>query len=63
MSKLILHPLFLFGVALRLALLLLLQPWAETQWYLPFLAHGFEAPSIDPWSRFLADGGDPAAFP
>lgn len=63
MSKLLLHPLFLFGVALRLLLLLLLQPWAETQWYLPFLAHGFEAPSFDPWSRFLADGGDPAAFP
>lgn len=30
MSKLLLHPLFLFGVALRLLLLLLLQPWAET---------------------------------
>ncbi|MDX9845237.1 MAG: uridine kinase [Aquabacterium sp.] len=63
MSKLILHPLFLLGVALRLALLVLLQPWAETQWYLPFLSHWFEAPSIDPWSRFLVDGGNPAAFP
>jgi uridine kinase len=63
MAKLFFHPIFLSGVVLRLAMMLLLQPWAETQWYLPFLAHGIEAPSLDPWTHFLADGGNPAAFP
>lgn len=63
MSRLLVHPLFLFGVALRLVMLLTLLPWAEANWYLPFLSHGFVAPSWDPWSRFLADGGNAAAFP
>ncbi len=63
MRKLLLQPYFFVGLAVRLLMIAALQPWAESQWYLPFMAQGFETFSLDPWSRFLAEGGNPGAFP
>lgn len=63
MKKLFSSPLFITGLLLRLALLLAVQPQAETQWYLPFLDITTQAFTLDPWGSFLASGGDTAAFP
>src|SRR5262249_44042923 len=57
------RPAFLAGLLLRAALILLVVPSIQTAWFVPFV-HGFaHAPALDPWSQFLANGGDPLAFP
>lgn len=53
---------FVLGLAVRLLLLFGL-PITYSQWFLPFLGHAASAVSVDPWSVFLAAGGDPKAFP
>jgi uridine kinase len=63
MIRLLRHPLFLIGLAVRLALLMTVLPFAAQQWYLPFLMHGVEQFSLDPWSSYLAVGGELLAFP
>ncbi|WP_374591760.1 uridine kinase [Aquabacterium sp.] len=63
MRKLMLQPYFLAGLVARVILIAVFRPWAESQWYLPFLMHGLEHSSLDPWSQFLDGGGNPAAFP
>ena len=63
MKALIAHPLFFAGLALRLLLIVLVLPHAETVWYLPFLNNSVSQPGLDPWQSFLAAGGDSAAFP
>jgi len=56
-------PAFRVGLAVRLALIALVVPWVQGTWFVPFMRHAFVHPSVDPWSAFLADGGDPMAFP
>ncbi len=56
-------PVFTFGLLLRLALIALLAPQIQSEWFVPFLDHAISHPSLDPWSRFLADGGSPLAYP
>ncbi len=51
------------GVVARLAIILLVVPDAQAQWFSPFLGHLVSTPSIDPWQSFLDAGGDAAAFP
>lgn len=51
------------GIALRLALVLLLIPQVQSDWFAPFLQHALDHPSIDPWQSWLDDGGTGDAFP
>ncbi|MES2887701.1 MAG: uridine kinase [Pseudomonadota bacterium] len=63
MKKLCLHPLFMSGLAIRLILIVGMAPLAVTQWFAPFLEVSTSAPSLDPWSAWIASGGTPVAFP
>ena len=63
MSDFYRHPLFLIGLVIRLLLLAVVHPFAVEHWYAPFLAHSVESFSLDPWSSFLAAGGNRLAFP
>ncbi|MEI2432979.1 hypothetical protein RDV84_03735 [Lysobacter yananisis] len=56
-------PVFRFGLLLKLALAVLLAPQIQQQWFVPFVAHAIAHPALDPWSAFLAAGGDPMAYP
>lgn len=56
-------PIFLGGLAVRLALIALFAPVIQEVWFAPFLARFVEAPGMAPWSDFLAGGGDARAFP
>ncbi|MHC9061981.1 uridine kinase [Nitrospira sp. CMX1] len=57
------HPLFHLGLIIRLTCMGLLIPSAVQQWYGPFFLQSVTAPSLDPWTSYLAMGGDPRAFP
>ncbi len=57
------HPLFVLGLAVRLALLLSVAPDASRIWYVPFLTSVMDHPSLDPWASFLAGGGVRESFP
>jgi uridine kinase len=63
LKTLLRNPLFLIGLALRLAMIATLAPPAAAHWYAPFVAHSIEHPSLDPWRSFLEAGGAPLAFP
>lgn len=56
-------PIFQAGLALKLALLVLLTPQVQTDWFVPFISSLITHPSLTPWATFLAQGGDPNAFP
>ncbi|MDN0076833.1 hypothetical protein QU481_18460 [Crenobacter sp. SG2303] len=63
MKKLLIHPFFTMGLAIRLALIVGMAPLAVTDWYGPFLDMSTSALTLDPWSAWVAHGGDPVAFP
>ena len=63
MKALSLHPLFFVGAAIRLGLVLALAPVAMNDWYSPFMQASASRLDFDPWSGWLAAGGDPLAFP
>ncbi len=63
MRSLLLHPLFAFGLLIRLALIAGVAPLAVVDWYAPFLDASIAHLTLDPWSAWLADGGTPVAFP
>ena len=63
MKKLCLHPLFFLGLVIRLALNIGMAPLAVSDWYVPFLDTSISSLTLDPWSRWMAEGGAPAAFP
>lgn len=63
MRKLCFHPLFLLGLAIRLALIVATVPLAARDWYVPFLDASITHFTFDPWSVWLTGGGTPAAFP
>jgi uridine kinase len=62
-NKLLSHPLFLLGLALRVSLILGFSPLAAYQWYIPFLEASVTDFSLDPWSKWLLHDGTAAAFP
>lgn len=50
------------GLAVRLMLIAAAMPAIHTRWFVPFLSRSLQG-GLDPWSAFLAAGGDPASFP
>jgi len=63
MMKMLLHPMFMAGLAVRLVLIVCMTPLAVTQWYAPFLDVSTSVLTLDPWSAWIAGGGTPVAFP
>lgn len=63
MKKLCLHPFFLLGLAIRLALIFTTVPLAVSDWYEPFLDASTAHFTLDPWSIWLNGGGTSVAFP
>lgn len=63
MKKLYLHPLFFLGLVIRIALIFGVAPLAVSEWYVPFLDTSISSLTLDPWSRWMAESGTPAAFP
>jgi uridine kinase len=63
MKKMLADPMFVIGLAVRLALIACMAPHAVTDWYVPFLDVSTSTLTIDPWSTWIASGGSPMAFP
>lgn len=63
MKKLLTHPLFLFGLSIRILALIWIQPKASLDWYAPFLELSTAQFSLDPWNTYLSQGGQLDAFP
>ena len=63
MKQMCLHPLFFLGLTIRLALIIGMAPLAVSEWYVPFLDTSISSLTLDPWSRWMAEDGAPAAFP
>ena len=57
------NPLFLLGLALRLALIFAILPNPVGQWYVPFLDNSIAIFTLDPWQAWLSQGGVAIAFP
>ncbi len=56
-------PVFLFGLFLRLALILTVTPIVMSDWYLPFLENSVQNFSLDPWANWINNKGSLEAFP
>lgn len=63
MKKLLLNPLFLFGLVIRLGLIVFMAPASVTDWYVPFLNVSTSTFNLDPWEVWLNQEGASAAFP
>lgn len=57
------NPLFHAGLAIRILLLVFAAPMIWTEWFVPFVQAFIGAPSIDPWTDFVATGGNPLSYP
>jgi uridine kinase len=57
------HPLFAFGLALRILLIGVMSPEPVIDWYLPFLDATTASFSLNPWGLWLAGEGSAVAFP
>ena len=55
--------LLISGVVLRVVICSVFVPVLHNQWFVPFIQHIANNPSIDPWTSWLNAGGDIAAFP
>ncbi len=56
-------PLFLGGLTIRVLLLFFLFPATQERWFLPFFDRFFTNPTLDPWTDFVASGGNVLSFP
>ena len=54
---------FKFGLFFKLALILVFIPEIQTNWFTPFVSSISQNLSLDPWTNYLDQGGDPSAFP
>ena len=63
LSELLGDRLFLFGVVIKLVLILLLLPKIQQEWFVPFVVSWIENPITLPWTGYLLNGGDVLAFP
>ncbi len=63
MKKMLLHPMFIVGLAVRLVLIVCMAPLAITEWYAPFLDVSTSVVTADPWSTWIESGGTTSAFP
>ena len=57
------YPMFWIGMTIRLAALFFALPWMVDVWFLPFVSSYVENWTLDPWSHFLNQGGDPVSYP
>ena len=57
------NPLFVAGLALRMALIIAILPNPVEQWYVPFMNNSINTFELDPWYSWLNQGGVPIAFP
>ncbi|MDR1310932.1 MAG: uridine kinase, partial [Burkholderiaceae bacterium] len=57
------NPLFVAGLLIRLALLVLVTPHSVESWYVPFLEASINDFSLDPWKTWLNQSGSIMAFP
>lgn len=56
-------PLLFLGLALRLIMMVVLEPFVQTEWFEPFFIHFFTYPSLDPWTNFLNMPANNHIFP
>jgi uridine kinase len=63
MKNLFLHPLFFLGLIIRFALIVIMDPLAVSDWYVPFLDASISSLALDPWSGWIDGGGTLVAFP
>lgn len=63
MKVVVFHPLFLLGLAIRLALISIMTPVAVSDWYVPFLDTSTKQMTFDPWAAWSNAGGTTVAFP
>ena len=57
------YPMFWIGMTIRLAALFFALPWMVDVWFLPFVSSYVGNWTLDPWSHFLNQGGDPVSYP
>lgn len=55
--------LFILGFLLRIIMLLGLEPYAQAEWFIPFLTSFWENPSFDPWTSHLLASSSGKDFP
>ena len=57
------YPMFWIGMTIRLAALFFALPWMVDVWFLPFVSSYVGNWTLDPWSHFLNQGGNPVSYP
>ena len=57
------YPMFWIGMTIRLAALFFALPWMVDIWFLPFISSYVGSWTLDPWTHFLNQGGDPVSYP
>lgn len=55
--------LFIFGLLLKIFMILIFSPEIQASLFLPFMQNIIIHPSFDPWDSFFLAGGDPKSFP
>lgn len=54
---------FRLALAVKLLAVICFVPAVQSAWFVPFVVNAFAHPSLDPWTSFLAHGGDALSFP
>lgn len=62
-KQLLTHPIFYFGLGLKIFLIISLIPNIQKIWFVPFISGLSNEIYIDPWTNFLDNQGDILAFP
>ena len=60
--KIIRHPFFIIGLAVRFLFIMTLKANSVVEWYSPFMENSLSL-NLDPWAMWLDAGGTPLAFP
>ena len=55
--------LFLFGLALKIFIIISFEPLISNQLFLPFINNFLNNFTFDPWSNFLENSGNINSFP
>ena len=63
LKKLVREPLFWVGLVAKLLIIVWILPLSAMEWYLPFLNYTIAPISFDPWTNWIAHGGNSSAFP
>jgi uridine kinase len=62
-SDLFREPFFLFGLGIKILLIISLMPIIQENWFVPFIINWIESPFSSPWTSNIDSGGDLLAFP